>query len=740
MEARINIDSKNAVICNDLLALTIDCDSHIRLKSLLNMSTGQEWIPAPPDFKWGTDDHHSALVGCRSDLWPDLAPPSSEFLLEYTPANNNESLVPSEQSSSIDKNNNGRIQLTGADAGSIVSEHCCANIENSTAHLTIAMTVPGHPLEIVVNTEIYDGLPIVRRWTTVTNTGNEPFLLHKLTSLMCSVRPGYSDLDLYWIEVFKHEQMLWRQCAVHQERITAAVRRKLLSGPYSRPHDGSNGSMAWAALRDPVLDEGLFIGWEWSGIFDTEIGDFREGAGVFGIRAGFSNDNDYARKLEPGESFTTPKAFIGFYRGDVEEAARATKHAAEKLYALPWPEKQAPMFIGYDTWNNWQDFDGKITNHLRPERLDREIEICKKLGVELFILDYDWFPRLGDFWSDPERFPDGVEAVSAKVKAAGMRFGLWMGFGQVHAQSQVAREHPEWLVTENSTAVNGGWSMRSLCLGYPPCRDWVLEQVSRVVKDFGVEWLKHDFDLIPISDAHHHAPNATDSRIETVMGYYYIMEQLHNRFPNLYLDNWTPATGGADFGNFQRHHSSLVADWYGGVDIRSALNGITHLIPNNRTHAYLRTFSKEDERNPYYYRSGSFGNGMYLLNDILQWDDETIKIAQDEIAHIKADRELFSDGETYTLIPKQPDRYGWEARFVYSDSLGQGMAQIFRNHDPDEERLILLRGLDPDAMYDIEFVSGVLGFANGNELMTEGIRLHLETPFSSDIIRIKRRR
>lgn len=737
MEAKISFDSKKAIISNDLLAMKIDCDSHIRLNSLLNKTTGNEWIPAPPDYEWGTDDHHAALVGGRNELWPDLAPPSSEFLLVYTPMDENNSLVPSEQTTSSDACRGDRIQLTGASSSSIVSERCAASAENGVAYLAITMAFAEHPLEVTVHTEVYDGLPIVRRWTTVTNTGNQPLLLHRLTSLLFSLRPGYSDLDLYWIEVFKHEQLLWRQTAVHQERITAAVRRTLLSGPYSRPHDGSNGSMAWAALRDPVLDEGIFIGWEWSGVFDTEIGDFREGAGVFGIRAGVSDCDNYARKLEPGESFTTPKAFVGFFNGVVEEAARATRYVAEKLFTLPWPEERAPMFIGFDTWNNWQDFDGKITNHLRPERLDREIEISKKLGVELFILDYDWFPRLGDFWSDPERFPDGVESVSSKVKAAGMKFGLWMGFGQVHAESQVAREHSEWLVTENNSAVNGGWGMRSLCLGYTPCRDWVLQQVCRVVEDFGVDWLKHDFDLIPISDAHHHAPNATDSRIETVLGYYYIMERLHDKFPHLYLDNWTPATGGADFGNFQRHHSTLIADWYGGVDIRGALNGITHLIPNTRTHAYLRMFSKADERNPYYYRSGSFGNGMYLLNDILQWDDETIMVAQKEIANIKADRELFLDGKTYTLIPKQPDRYGWEARFVYSDSLGRGMAQVFRNHDPAEEYMIILRGLDPGALYDVEYVSSVCCKANGRELMTSGILLRLSTPFSSEIIRVK---
>jgi alpha-galactosidase len=165
-----------------------------------------------------------------------------------------------------------------------------------------------------------------------------------------------------------------------------------------------------------------------------------------------------------------------------------------------------------------------------------------------------------------------------------MKFGLWMGFGQAHEDSAVVHEHPEWLVCKDGKPIVGGWGLRSLCLGYPPCRDWALAQLCRVVESFGVDWLKHDFDLLPTSDAHHHAPAASDSRIETVLGYYHIMDELRRRFPKLYLDNWTPSTGGADFGNFRRHHSTLTGDWYTPLAQRALHNGITHLFPAPRTH------------------------------------------------------------------------------------------------------------------------------------------------------------
>jgi alpha-galactosidase len=307
----------------------------------------------------------------------------------------------------------------------------------------------------------------------------------------------------------------------------------------------------------------------------------------------------------------------------------------------------------------------------------------------------------------------------------------------VHPESRVAREHPEWLVTKGGRPVQGGWNMPCLCLGYPPCRDWVLEQVCGVVARFGVDWLKHDFDLIPVSDAHHHAPLATDTRIESVEGYYHILDRLHERFPRLYLDNWTPPAGGADFGIFRRHHSMLTQDWYTPVSLRGMLAGITHLFPHTRLHAYVRAFSPVEEKDPTTYRSGFFGNGLYLVNDILQWDDETLSVAAVQIERLKADRGLFRDGETYDLLGTPPGHRGWEARFVYSASQGRGMAQVFRNHDSRDTIELRFRGLESGSTYEVEWEdTGARTRATGAALIERGVAVRISGCFGSEVLRL----
>ena len=739
--ATLDAAGRTAVIGNGRVQLVIDWCHGLRLAHLRDLAADVDWIPQPPQEPWGPGPGgmRAALAWKQDDIWPDLAPPSREFLLAYSPTGDLDAAAEAAARATV---------LTGAADCALLPQESRAVVEGDVARLDLVFAVAGHPVAVGLHAEVRGEVNAVRRWTSVRNTGSEPWLLHRLTTASMLLRPGTDDLELSWIETCTHPSSgprsptRWRQATRHMERLGPATRRTLRSDAATlRPDGGSSGCMAWLALRDPGRDAGLFAGWEWTGLFDVEVGDFgpESGAGAFGLRMGFSDEGGYARRLAPGETFTTPRAFFGFFRGDAEEAGRATRQVAGSLFALPWPEGRPPMFVGYCTWSNWQDFGDSNLLHLRPERLDAEIARCRDLGVELFILDYDWFPLLGDFRSDPERFPEGVEAVARKVKAAGMKFGLWMGFGQAHADAPIVREHPEFFVTQGGQPFVGGWGMRSLCFASQPCREYALGEITRVVEKFGVDWLKQDFDIIPVSDSREHAPQATDTRIESVEGYYWIKDRLRERFPRLYLDNWTPPMGGADFGNLQRHHSMMLCDDYHPLAVRSTAHGMAHLLPPTRTHGYLRAFSRGDETSPYAWRSAGFGNGLFLISDILQWDDAALAAARREIALFKADRELFLDGEIHDCFPgRQPDRFGWDGRLVWSPGLRRGMAQVFRGHDPRNAVRVPLRGLPATGRYRVTFVdAGRTVEVDGRALVTEGVEVSLPAAFTAETLHIE---
>jgi hypothetical protein len=80
------------------------------------------------------------------------------------------------------------------------------------------------------------------------------------------------------------------------------------------------------------------------------------------------------------------------------------------------------------------------------------LPIVERIGAEVFVLDDGWMPRSGDWWPDPDRFPEGFEPLVDELHARNMRLGLWMAPGNFHPETQTFRENPEWQCAPVGTA------------------------------------------------------------------------------------------------------------------------------------------------------------------------------------------------------------------------------------------------------------------------------------------------
>ena len=84
------------------------------------------------------------------------------------------------------------------------------------------------------------------------------------------------------------------------------------------------------------------------------------------------------------------------------------------------------------------------------------IAAAAALGAECFVIDDGWFLyakerecgfRLGDWNTDGQRFgEEGIAGMFARIRAAGMRAGIWLEPEVAGKNSRVFREHPSWFV------------------------------------------------------------------------------------------------------------------------------------------------------------------------------------------------------------------------------------------------------------------------------------------------------
>jgi alpha-galactosidase len=657
----------------------------------------------------------TSLASAAGREWIHPAEPSDEFLVRL--------------GTGVTLTGSSGWRLAGAE------EHSIAHGWRETA---IAVDSTAHPVRISRHYAVHADLPVIRQWTTVTNTGAVSLAITRLDTFR--IRLGPAPLELRWMNNFGRAMIPSPGNPIQSRAIEENTEQPIRTGPYS-PDCG------WFSLSLPE-GEALIGGWEWSGPMNVNLSG---GVDPCLLSGGLDSDS-MSEPLAAGATMVSPVGWYAFVRGDLDDAAALSHALVREALAPPLPERDFP-WAGYCTWAT--AIDRERNPHNEPgthpwfpteRNVLGQVEAAAAIGCELFLWDYGWFPRVGDWWFDPARFPQGPARVSRAVHDRGMKLGLWFGFGNADQPSQVAREHPDWLAEYRGKPIPDDffirtgastWNTRILCLAHRPVREWVKQQLARVIDAAELDWLKHDFDLITICQARHHTHTPGDSRIGSCEAFYEIMDFIRARYPKLVCEQWMNDSAVPDYGVLQRHHVQLIGDAYESFRLRQMVYGHLQIFPLDRQHRYLRL---EDSRGDLatVLESSMIGGPWTLLSDPRLLTPEQRATVTREIVLYKRFRSLFATARVYRLAGRPLPR-GWDAFQLWDEGLGQGVVYVFRNRHPEPALPLRLKGLEASAVYQAEFTRGRSSTTlSGAALMGSGIPVELSKQNTCELIALRR--
>ena len=183
-----------------------------------------------------------------------------------------------------------------------------------------------------------------------------------------------------------------------------------------------------------------------------------------------------------------------------DEAALAAAFRDFVLRGMcPNAESRKP-YIFYNSWcyqerNKWWNKKTFIGS-MNEERMLAEIEVARKIGVEVFVLDTGWYEKTGDWRASRERFPNGLAPVKAKLDEYGMKLGLWFNPVVAAKSSAMCRDHLDCLMTTDGKP--GGthvvWETEAshdICIA---SRYWeaFADELIRLAREVGVTYFKWD--------------------------------------------------------------------------------------------------------------------------------------------------------------------------------------------------------------------------------------------------------
>ncbi|MBC8075277.1 MAG: alpha-galactosidase, partial [Chloroflexales bacterium] len=210
-------------------------------------------------------------------------------------------------------------------------------------------------------------------------------------------------------------------------------------------------------------------------------------------------------------------------------------------------------YLFYNTWNHQErnKYFRQLPylHDMHQARMQAEVDIAHRLGIDVFVIDTGWYAKTGDWRVNLDRFPDGLKALRAQLDDYGMKLGLWFNPTVAALTSQIFQQHPEYEMTRGDRPLQRApiWETEesaAMCLA-SDYADTYIETMVRLHEELGVSYFKWDAIAQYGCDSplHHHgtAANTPEERaacyaFESGRQMIRIVEEVTRRCPDVIVD------------------------------------------------------------------------------------------------------------------------------------------------------------------------------------------------------------
>lgn len=392
-------------------------------------------------------------------------------------------------------------------------------------------------------------------------------------------------------------------------------------------------------------------------------------------------------RLETRDTYSTPWVYAA-WSGDGLDGV------SNRIYATlrdrrSHPRTQRPVVL-----NTWEAvyFDHDI------DKLASLADKAAELGVERFVLDDGWFLHrrndragLGDWYVDPTVWPHGLRPIIDHVRGLGMDFGLWVEPEMVNLDSDLARQHPDWILATLGRLPQEWRHQQVLDLSREDTFTYILDRLDALLGEYDISYLKwdHNRDLI-------------DVRVhEQTLAVYALLDEVRRRHPGVEIESCSSGGARIDLGILNHTDRVWASDTNDALERQQIQRWTGLLLPPELVGSHIGPSRSHTtgRRHDLDFRAitamfGHFG---------IEWDitalgeDETHRLAA-WVEVYKQQRSLIHHGAVVRVDSTDPA--WWVHAVVAHDQRSALCAVVAMASSADEPPgLVRLAGLDPTSTY-----------------------------------------
>lgn len=474
----------------------------------------------------------------------------------------------------------------------------------------------------------------------------------------------------------------------------------------------------------------------YSGNFEikTKVDVFNQTRVLVGI-----NSYNFRWVLEDGDSFQTPEVVCVYSNTGLNGMSRAF-HSLYRDYLARGvhKKKERPILI-----NNWEStyFD------FNEDKIMDLVNGAKEIGVELFVLDDGWFggrnsatTSLGDWFENREKLPEGLKGLAEKIRASGLKFGLWFEPEMVSEGSELFKQHPDWHIHVDDYPTSLGRNQLILDFSRQEVRDEIFSQMTKILDQVPIDYIKWDMNrnMTEVGSIGRKPERQMETSHRYILGLYEILEKLTGRYPQILFENCSGGGGRFDPGMCYYMPQSWASDNTDAYERLKIQYSTSMIFPTVMTCAQLSEIpNHQTGRNtPLNTRaavamSGNFG---LMLNLTRERQEDLVQISE-YISWYKKNRQLLQFGDFYRLTnPYDTNAGSWMFVDPNKDKAVLVYVQAAIKASNPLERVKLV-GLDAKGSYAVEGIE-----MSGEELMQFGLYLNVNMSgdYQSQLIEVIR--
>lgn len=601
--------------------------------------------------------------------------------------------------------------------------------EDGRESLVLTLQDAHYKLKVKLYYRILPELDLIERYAEAVNEGEDDIVLESIQSAAWTMPDMARSRMTHVAGSWAGEYQL-RETNLSEGKKTIESRRGF-TGPHANP---------WFAIDDGSACESKgnvwygALGWSGNWKIVAEKTIFNHVRVTGGI-----HDFDSVWLLRQGESFSTP-VFVGGYSSSGFGGMSRTLHRYQREHILPASAERKVLY------NSWEATTFDVN-------AEEQIELARKaarMGVERFVVDDGWFGKrnsdragLGDWEVNPDKFPEGLDALIREVNGLGMDFGIWVEPESVNPDSELYRSHPDWVYhfpTRTGTQLR---NQLLLNLAKPEVKRYIIDFMTRLLGSHHIAFIKWDMNRTITEPGLQGFPPEQQKEIwiRHVRSLYDIWAELRAAFPHVEFE--TCAGGGAriDFGMLRFADQAWPSDNTDAFDRLHIQEGFSYVYSPQIMMCWVTDSPNgmNARRLPLSFRFRSAMTGaLGIGGNLREWTDSEIEEAASHIAAYKEIRHLVQSGKQYRLASIRHSSLA-AVQYVNEDQTESVIFVFLHAQQFGRQSQLKLQGLDGSSLYEVMVGTDESVLLHGSTLMHAGIPLQLRGDFDSAMIRIKAR-